>query len=114
MTDGSGSEKRQRQFARTVRFNGVEDALVRSGADQAGVPIAAYIRCAVVGFALLREARRPPGDQRIAARLLAELGRTRMAFQAAAALLDRETAAQTARDFAEYRLVILLALGVKP
>jgi hypothetical protein len=114
ITDGHGSETRQRQIVRTMRLTGIEDALLRARADHAGLPVSTFLRCVALEFPLPRAARRPTANQKLAAVLLGELCRTADAFNCAATLLDRDLAEQAARDFAEYRLVLLLALGMKP
>lgn len=114
MTDDSGSEERQRRIARTVRFTGIEDAVIRVRADAAGVPVATYVRCAALDFPIPREARGPTVDHKAASQLLGYLGRAATAFSTAAELIDPKLAEETARGMNESRLILFRAMGLKP
>src|SRR5690606_12314000 len=84
----SGSEKRQRKVIRTVRFTTIEDALLCSNADIAGLTVASYIRKAALDMPPPRGGRCPSIDQKIASQLLAAMGEAATAFRDAAELAD--------------------------
>ena len=113
----SGSEKRQRSVKRIACFTTLEDALLQTYVAQAGVSTSAYIVSRSLDFPLPRAARRPTSNHEDVARLLAELGQLATAFRSAAdagALADVRALETAVSDFAEYRLLLLRALGRKP
>lgn len=110
----SGSENRQRKVKRTVRFTPLEDALLVTFAEQAGLTPASYLRKAALDMPAPRAGRRPSLDRKIAAQLLGRLGETATAFRAAAHFADAAAVETTMNDLAEYRLVLFEALGRAP
>jgi hypothetical protein len=111
----SGSETRQRPVQHTVRFTYLEDALLRTYADQAGVSIAAWLRSTALNAPLPRAVRRPTSSHEDVARLLAELGRVTTAFREATDTRMNPCDVETAlRDLSEMRLLCFNALGRKP
>ena len=113
----SGNEKRQRKIKRTVRLTPMEDALLCTHADLAGLTVASYMRKAALDMPVPRGGRRPSVDHELAARLLAEMGRLTSAFDDAVALaadLDDAAIEAAIRDQLELRLVLFDALGMAP
>lgn len=113
----SGSEKRQRKVKRTVRLTTLEDALLCTYADHAGLTIASYLRHSALHMPPPRAARRPTVNHQLAVRLLAEIGQLNTAFRAAVAHADGvdPQAVETAiRDQSELRLVLLESMGLAP
>lgn len=109
-----GSEKRQRNVTRTVRLTRMEDAMLLTYADLAGLTAASYMRMSALKMPPPRAARRPTLDQALAARLLGQLGDAAAAFRQAAALADPQAAETAMNDLSEYRLMVFEAMGRKP
>lgn len=118
MTDDSGSERRRRSARYTVRFDRMEDAILRMRAELAGVPVATLIRSAVMNTPVPRGAKRPTTSECHVVQMLSEVGRLTTAFDRAvdlaAGLVDVQAVETAMRDQAEMRLVLLAALGVEP
>ena len=113
----SGSENRQRIIKRTVRFSTIEDALLCTNADLAGMTIASYLRTAALKSPPPRTARRTMADHQALVQLLAEVGRLRTAFDAALEAdgeFDAETVETAIRDQSELRIILFEALGITP
>jgi hypothetical protein len=119
----AGSDKRQRPYKLTARFDANELRRVRSNAERGGVPVAALIRQAVLGLAPPRAVRRPTIDHQAVARLLGELGKIGSNLNQIAKHMNAgrevtdgvEASIDLAlRDLMELRLVCLQALGREP
>lgn len=114
----SGSDTRQRQTTLSARFNRTEAEAIRSMADRAGVPVAAFLRAAALNQPFTRAARRPTVNHETAARLLGELGRIAETLRSAATAGQVDVAnphvAAALRDLAEMRSVCFEALGRQP
>lgn len=74
-TKRSGSEKRKRAQALTIRFNDTEHAELLRRADAVGLTPASFVRSAVIDVAPPRAARTPPVDRQLVAQVLAQLGK---------------------------------------
>jgi len=116
----SGSDKRQRNKRRSVRFTADEFNRIASKADNSGLGFAAFLRAAALdGDAGPRAQRRPPADHKALRQLLGEVGRIGNNInQIARALNSGEKASlpdlQAAlRAYTEIRNGILEALGKK-
>lgn len=119
----SGSDKRQRPYKLTARFDAEELSRVRSNAARGGVPVAALIRQAVLGLPPPRSVRRPTVDHQAVARLLGELGKIGSNLNQIAKHMNAgrdvtdgvDASIELAlRDLMELRLVCLQALGREP
>ena len=71
----AGSEKRQRNKQRTVRFTDEELQELERRASDAGWTLPAYLRACALGDAGPRAARKPPIRRRELLRLLGQIGR---------------------------------------
>ena len=71
----AGSEKRQRNKQRTVRFTDEELQELERRASDAGWTLPAYLRACALGDAGPRAARKPPIQRRELARLLGQIGK---------------------------------------
>lgn len=69
------SEKRQRTIRLTVRFNQQEAAALQSMTDRTGLPAATLARQALLNVPPPRGVRRPTLNQKLAAQILAQLGK---------------------------------------
>ncbi len=119
----SGSDKRQRQYKLTARFDAEELERIRSNAARGGVPVAALIRQALLVLQPPRAVRRPTVDHQAVARLLGELGKIGSNLNQIAKHMNAgregtdgvEVSIDLAlRDLMELRLVCLQALGREP
>ena len=114
----SGSDKRQRNKRRSVRFTADEFNRIAAKADNSGLGFAAFLRAAALdGDAGPRSQRRPPADHKALRQLLGEVGRIGNNInQIARALNSGEKAKLPALDealraYADIRNRILDALG---
>ena len=71
----SGSDKRQRGEAVTVRLTKDERATLDALASRSGLAVGAFMRAASFGDAGPRAQRRPPADHKALRQLLGECGR---------------------------------------
>jgi len=110
----SGSEKRQRKVIRTVRFTTMEDAVVRTYADVAGLTIASYMRTAILTAPAPKGGRCPSIDRQMTAQLIAAMGEAATAFRDAAHLADAALLETAISDFSEYRIVLFETMGRAP
>lgn len=98
----------------TACFTGIENALLMTRVELAGVSISAFLKACSLDHPMPRAARRPTLDHALAAALLGQLGDTASAFRAAAMLADERAVEAALTDLAEYRLLVLRSLGRKP
>lgn len=108
-----GSERRG-LVRHTACFTGIENALLMTRVELAGVSISAFLKASALDHPLPRAARRPTLDHALAASLLGHLGDTASAFRAAAMLADERAVEAALSDLAEYRLIVFEALGRRP
>ncbi len=111
-----GSDKRQRGYKLTVRFNEMEAAALRELADRAGLPMGAILRSAALKTPPPRAVRRPTVNQKAVAQLLGQLGKigsniNQLAKQANAGRFQSNTIELALRDLRELRTACLEALG---
>lgn len=117
----SGSEKRQRDKRRSIRFTAEEFNRIATKADNSGLGFAAFMRASALdGDAGPRAQRRPPADHRALRELLGHVGRIGNNInQIARALNSGETASlpelqDALRAYLEIRNAIFAALGKDP
>jgi len=114
----SGSEKRKRTKALSMRFNEQEFAALSQMAELSGLPLSAHIRTILLNAPASRAVRRPTVSHKLTARLLGEVGRLAEALHAAGAAgtldLDNPHVTAAMRDIAEMRTACFLALGREP
>jgi hypothetical protein len=131
----SGTEKRQRKYRLTARFNDAERATVMRLAQDHGVSPAALFRDKLLNVAPpARSTRRPHADMQAVARLLGELQRlngevnkvgsnlnqlTKYAnmgkvLEGSLSAIIEELIPLFERDLSEVRLACLQALGKEP
>lgn len=111
---GSGSETRGRHIKRTVRLTELEDALLCTHADQAGLTPASYLRAAAIRMPPPQQGRSPPIDRAMTAQLIGALGEAASAFRDAASLADKSMLRDAFNDFSEFRLLVLKSMGREP
>lgn len=110
---------RRKLIRHTACFTPIENALLMTRVDIAGVSISAFLKSSALEFPLPRAARRPTSSHEDVACLIGHLGRLATAFREAS---DSEAAAyiraqdiETAmHDLSELRLLCLRALGRRP
>ena len=118
MTDDE--KKIQKRLIRhTACFTPIEDALLMTKVEVAGVSISAYLKSSALEFPLPRAARRPTSNHEDVARLIGHLGQLATAFRQAsdseaAALLQAQDIETAMRDLAGLRLLCFEALGRRP
>ena len=113
-----GKQGTQRRLVRhTACFTTLENALLMTKVDLAGVSISAFLRSSALEFPLSDNLRCPRASEQNAVRLLAEIGRLNTVFHGAIEAgdgIDPQTVETAMRDFAETRLLLFEALGLKP
>jgi mobilization protein NikA len=113
---GSGASKRGPSVR--VRVSIEEQAIIRDGAERAGLSVSGYIRNAVLDAPTTRAIRQPRVNRKLAAQLLGQLGIVRQAFEDAALELDitegQKQYDATCRDFAELRTLWFEVFGREP
>ncbi len=114
-----GTEKRQRTKRLTVRFNEQENAAIRKMAESHGQTPGALVRSALLNLPPARAARRPKLEEKIVARVLAELGKigsnlNQLTRYANLGRTLENSLEETLRDLREMRLACLQALGREP
>jgi hypothetical protein len=113
--DGRGKQKRL--VRHTACFTTLENALLLTKVDLAGVSISAFLRSAALDFPLPANLRHPRASEQHAVRLLAEIGRLHTVFHEAVSRgegFDPQAIETAMHDFAETRLLLFEALGLKP
>lgn len=114
----SGSETRKRGPSVRVRVSIEEQAIIRDGAERAGLSVSGYMRNAVLDAPTTRAIRQPRVNRKLAAQLLGQLGIVRQAFEDAALELDitegHKQFDATCRDFAELRTLWFEVFGREP
>ena len=114
----SGSDKRQRNKRRSVRFTADEFNRIADKADNSGLGFAAFLRAAALdGDAGPRAQRRPPADHKALRKLLGEVGRIGNNINQIARALNSDDKAklpaldEALRAYLDIRNRILAALG---
>lgn len=68
-----GTDKRQRGYKLTVRFNAMEAEALRKRSESSGIPMGALARSGALNAPLPRAARRPTIEQKAVAQLLGQI-----------------------------------------
>lgn len=115
----SGSEKRRRSHALSVRFNDQEAQAIRKMADRAGISMGSLLRYAVFNTPPPRAMRSPTVKHKEVARLLGQFGKigsnlNQLARYANAGRFQKNSIEAALRELTELRAACLLALGRKP
>ncbi len=115
----SGSNKRQRNAAKLIRFSDDELALVEQAASRAGLTFSSYGRAQMLGHLPERSVRRPPIEKELLARILGQLGKagSNLNQVARAANMDAAEVAQILAALAEVRdavRVVTETMGRRP
>lgn len=118
MTHENTNTKRK-LIRHTACFTPIEDALLMTRIDLAGVSISAYLKSSALEFSLPRAARRPTSNHKDVAQLIGHLGQLATAFREAtdaevAAQVDAQALDTAMRDLSELRLLCFEALGRAP
>ena len=70
-----GSDKRQRNCLKAVRFTPEELARVEADAERRGVTFGSHVRDVLIGAPIPRQSRRPPVERQLLGQVLAQLGK---------------------------------------
>ncbi len=117
MAENNGKSGK-RLVRHTACFSPLENAVLMTKVDLAGVSVSAYLRAAALGSSLAGARRRPSADQQQIARLIGELGKLATAFRSVAdcpdIAVDPDAVAAALDDLAEMRLLCFEALERRP
>lgn len=115
---GNNAKSGNRLVRHTACFSLMENAVLMTKVELAGVSISAYLRAAALDSSLGNARRRPSANQQEIARLIGELGILATAFRSVAECpdfpADPDAVAAALDDLAEMRLLCFDALGRKP